>query len=154
MNFIFLNQGRGISLSSSESDDPSTGKSLSLAKKYSLIRRDLANLSRSADSCSSLILLGVGRVDMNKVDYLEEAIRQVTDERFYKTMDSDPTEEFSTRISQELKLMKENSHIDKNTFDYLKPDKPKAGRFYILPKTHQVNNPERPIVSETGHPTE
>jgi hypothetical protein len=91
---------------------------------------------------------------MNKVDYLEEAIRQVTDERFYKTMDSDPTEEFSTRISQELKLMKENSHIDKNTFDYLKPDKPKAGRFYILHKTHQLNNPERPIVSETGHPTE
>jgi hypothetical protein len=39
---FFLYLGRGISLSSSESDDPSTGKSLSLAKKYSLIRRDLA----------------------------------------------------------------------------------------------------------------
>ena len=50
--------------------------------------------------------------------------------------------------------MKENSHIDKNTFDYLKPDKPKAGRFYLLPKTHKVNNPGRPIVSATGHPTE
>jgi hypothetical protein len=57
INFFFLNLGRGISLSSSESDDPFTGKSLSLAKKYSLIRRDLANVSRSADSCSSLILL-------------------------------------------------------------------------------------------------
>ena len=61
MNFFFLYLGRGISLSSSESDDPSTGQSLSLAEKYSLIRRDLANLSRSADSCSSLILLGVGQ---------------------------------------------------------------------------------------------
>ena len=59
MNFFFLYLGREISLSSSESDDPSTGKSLCLAKKYSFIRRDLANLSRSADSCSSLILLGV-----------------------------------------------------------------------------------------------
>ena len=49
---------------------------------------------------------------MNKVDYLEEGNRQVTDERFYKKMDSDPTEEFSTRITQGLKLMKENSHID------------------------------------------
>ena len=39
----------------------STGQSLSLAEKYSLIRRDLANLSRSVDSCSSLILLGVGQ---------------------------------------------------------------------------------------------
>ena len=61
MNFFLLYLGRGNSLSSSESDDPSTGKSLSLAKKYSLIRRNLANLSRSADSCSSLILLGVGQ---------------------------------------------------------------------------------------------
>jgi hypothetical protein len=50
--------------------------------------------------------------------------------------------------------MKENSHIDKNTFDYFKPDKPKAGRFYLLPKIHQVNKPERPIVSANGHPTE
>jgi hypothetical protein len=50
--------------------------------------------------------------------------------------------------------MTENSHIDKNTFDYLKPDKPKSGRFYLLPKTHKVNNPGRPIVSATGHTTE
>jgi hypothetical protein len=91
---------------------------------------------------------------MDKVDYLEEANRQLMDERFYKKLDSDPTEEFSTKITQELKLMKENSHIDKNTFDYLKPDKPKVGRFYLLPKIHKVNNPGRPIVSANGHPTE
>jgi hypothetical protein len=91
---------------------------------------------------------------MDKVDYLEEANRQLKDERFYKKLDSDPTEEFSTKITQELKIMKENSHIDKNTFDYLKPDKPKVGRFYLLPKIHKVNNPGRPIVSANGHPTE
>ena len=91
---------------------------------------------------------------MDKVDYLEEANRQLMDERFYKKLDSDPTEEFSTKITQELKIMKENSHIDKNTFDYLKPDKPKVGRFYLLPKIHKVNNPGRPIVSANGHPTE
>jgi hypothetical protein len=56
---------------------------------------------------------------MDKVDYLEEANRQLTDETFYKKLDSDPAEEFSTKITQELKIMKENSHIDKNTFDYL-----------------------------------
>ena len=83
-----------------------------------------------------------------------EANRQVTDERFYQKMDSDPTKEFSTRITQELKFMKENSHIDKKTFDYLKSDKPKAERFYLLPKSHKVNNPGRPIVSATEHPTE
>ena len=73
---------------------------------------------------------------MDKVNYLEEANRQLTDERFYKKLDSDPTKEFSTKITQELTIMKKNSHIHKNTFDYLKPDKPKAGRFYLLPKIH------------------
>ena len=51
---------------------------------------------------------------MDKVDYLEEANTQLTDERFYKKLDSDPTEEFSTKITRELKIMKDNSHIDKN----------------------------------------
>jgi hypothetical protein len=97
---------------------------------------------------------GSAVVVMDKVDYLEEANRQVTDERFYKKMDSNPTKEFSTRITQELKNYEENSHIDKNTFDFLKPDKPKAGRFYLLHKTHKVNNPGGPIVSVNGHPTE
>ena len=97
---------------------------------------------------------GSAVVVIDNVDYLEEANRQLTDERFYKKMDSNPTKEFSTRITQELKNYEENSHIDKNTFDYLKPDKPKAGRFYLLPKTHKVNNPGGPIVSVNGHPTE
>jgi hypothetical protein len=97
---------------------------------------------------------GSAVVVMDKVDYLEEANRQLTDERFFKKMDSDPTEEFSTKITQELNIMKENSHIEKNTFDYLKPDKPKDGRFYLLPKIHNVNNPGRRIVSANGHPTE
>jgi hypothetical protein len=97
---------------------------------------------------------GSAVVVMENVDYLEEENRQLTDERFYKKLDSDPTKEFSTRITQELTIMKENSHIAKNTFDYLKPDKPKAGRFYLLPKIHNVNNPGRPIVSANGHPTE
>jgi hypothetical protein len=78
----------------------------------------------------------------------------VTEDRYYKKLDSDPTAEFSTRITQELKIMKENSDIDKTIFDYLKPDKHTTGRFYLLPKTHKVSNPGRPIVSANGHPTE
>ena len=97
---------------------------------------------------------GSAVVVMENVDYLEEANRQLTNERFYKKLDTDPTKEVSTRITQELTIMKENSHIAKNTFDYLKPDKPKAGRFYLLPKIHKVNKPGRPIVSANGHPTE
>jgi hypothetical protein len=43
---------------------------------------------------------GSAVVVMENVDYLEEENRQLTDERFYKKLDSDPTKEFSTRIIQ------------------------------------------------------
>jgi hypothetical protein len=67
---------------------------------------------KSADKGSAVVV-------MDKVDYLEEANRQLTDERFYKKLDSDPTEEFSTKITQELKLMKENSHkVEIDEFGY------------------------------------
>jgi hypothetical protein len=77
--------------------------------------------------------------------------KQTTDGRqiLPKKMDSDPTEEFSTKITQELKIMKEYGYIDRDTFGYLKPDKPTSGRFYLLPKIHQANNPGRSIVSAT-----
>jgi hypothetical protein len=82
-----------MSLSSSESDDPSTGESLSLALKE---KDDI--VIKSTDKGSAFVV-------MDKVDYLEEANRQLTNERFYKKLDSDPTEEFSTKITQELKII-------------------------------------------------
>jgi hypothetical protein len=53
----------------------------------------------------------------------------------------------ASEITQEPNTIKANSHIGKNTFDYLKPDNPKAGRFYLLPKFHKVNKHGRPIIS-------
>ena len=44
--------------------------------------------------------------------------------------------------------------IDKKNKQYLLRRDPKPGRFYILPKIHKVNNPERPIVSSNNHPAE
>ena len=38
--------------------------------------------------------------------------------------------------------------------EYLTPEDPKPGCFYLLPKIHKENNPGRPIVSAIGHPTE
>jgi hypothetical protein len=38
--------------------------------------------------------------------------------------------------------------------EYLTPEDPKPGRFYLLPKIHKENNPGRPIMSANGHPTE
>jgi hypothetical protein len=48
---------------------------------------------------------GSAVVVMDIVDYIEEANRQLTDERIYKKLDSDPTEELGTKITQELDFM-------------------------------------------------
>ena len=53
-----------------------------------------------------------------------------------------------------LKRLLSEGIIDKETHNYLTPQDPKAGRFYILPKNHKAGNPGRPIVSANGHPTE
>jgi hypothetical protein len=55
---------------------------------------------------------------------------------------------------QALAAMHARGHLDKKTMDYLTPEDPKPGRFYLLPKIHKENNPGRPIVSVNDHPTE
>lgn len=97
---------------------------------------------------------GSAVVVMDKSDYIREAERQLTDEKFYKKLDSDPTDNFAKIISKTLTSMHKKGHIDKDTLEYLQPENPRAGRFYLLPKIHKENNPGRPIVSANGHPTE
>ncbi|XP_063406271.1 uncharacterized protein LOC134690225 [Mytilus trossulus] len=91
---------------------------------------------------------------MDKANYIAEAERQLSDERFYKKLDYDPTSEFSSKIITALQTMHNDGHIDEDTIGYLKPVNAKPGRLYLLPKIHKVNNPGRPIVSANGHPTE
>ncbi|KAK3107779.1 hypothetical protein FSP39_022084 [Pinctada imbricata] len=50
--------------------------------------------------------------------------------------------------------MKNNNEIDEDVFEYLCPENPRPGQFYLLPKIHKEGIPGRPIVSAIGHPTE
>jgi hypothetical protein len=50
--------------------------------------------------------------------------------------------------------MHARGHIDDKTMEYLTPEDPKPGCFYLPPKIQKENNPGRPIVSANGHPTE
>ena len=48
--------------------------------------------------------------------------------------------------------MKENSHIDKNIFDYLKPDKPKAGPYINYLNFIKSTTPGDPLFQQIGTP--
>ena len=43
-----------------------------------------------------------------------------------------------------------NDIIDKETCDIPKPTNVKPARFYLLPKIHKKNNPERPVISSVN----
>lgn len=113
---------------------------------YSLKERDDIVI-KPADKGSAVVV-------MDKSDYIQEAERQLSDNRFYKKLDSDPTVDFTQKITKSLEDMHDKGYIDFDTLEYLKPEEAKAGRFYLLPKIHKENNPGRPIVSANGHPTE
>jgi hypothetical protein len=48
--------------------------------------------------------------------------------------------------------MREYSHIDKNTFDYLKPDKRKAGPSIYYLKLTNSTTPGDPLFQQLGNP--
>ena len=93
-------------------------------------------------------------VVMDKSSYIQEAKCQLSDDFFNNKLDKDPTKQFSDEITNELNNIYDNGDIDEKTLEYLIPDSPKPGRFYLLPKIHKSNNPGRPIVSANGHITE
>ena len=90
---------------------------------------------------------GSAVVVMDKSAYIREAVRQLSDDRFYSKSDKDPTKQFSDEITNELNNMYDYGYIDEKALKYLIPDSPKPGRFYLLPKIHKANNPGRPIDS-------
>lgn len=78
-------------------------------------------------------------MDQNK--YLAEAYRQLSDERFYQKLDTDPTDDFSDAITKTLDTMFENNEIGYNVYTTLLPINCKPGQFYVLPKIHKPGMP-------------
>ena len=88
--------------------------------------------------------------------YINECNRQLSDKTFYIKQDKDTTNKVTRKVTNYLRLMKNDNHINEETFTYLSPKQPTCSSFYILPKIHKdrSNPPGRPIVSANGHPRE
>ena len=91
---------------------------------------------------------------MDRDWYINECLRQLSDAKFYRRLNTDITSDIQTRIQFYIKQMHKDGIIDDKTRRFLIQTDPKPGRFYILPKIHKQGNPGRPIVSSNGHPTE
>lgn len=85
--------------------------------------------------------------------YTQEANRQLSDNRFYQRLDSDPVQADQKIIRDTIKNMISTCELPP-TAKHLVVTTPRTSRFYMLPKIHKPNNPGRPIVSACCCPTE
>ena len=91
---------------------------------------------------------------MNTQDYLAEGFKQLGDERFYRKLDHDPTQQYLEEANQLFDSMLTADVITDKDHKYLVNHNPRTARFYLLPKIHKPGNPGRPIVSAVNSPTE
>jgi len=99
---------------------------------------------------------GSAVVVMDRIDYLKEGYRQLSDVKFYTRLDHDPTLDFRKEVSDFVEDMHQNGEIDESVQKYLMYDTYRTPQLYLLPKIHKGKNPPpgRPIISANGCPTE
>ncbi|KAM9113603.1 uncharacterized protein ACDP82_020249 isoform 1-T1 [Pangshura tecta] len=84
---------------------------------------------------------------MNKLEYEQEAARQLSNTTFYRPLSSDPTEDYQKKLHHLLKKLPEKAQEQICT-DTCPEPRPEA--FYLLPKIHKPGNPGCPIISSIG----
>ncbi|CAJ0966566.1 unnamed protein product [Ranitomeya imitator] len=98
---------------------------------------------KPADKAGAIVM-------MNTSDYMKEAKTQLMDTRYYKKLESDPTQDYYKELNKLVSCLPDES----TRADGLIPKSPRTGIFYMHPKIYKSGNPERPIISCVGTLTE
>lgn len=113
------------------------------------LARDTTIVIKQADKGGALVV-------WDREAYITEGLRQLSDLKFYKPLDCDPTTEYSDIIHRFISDLQDNGSITNDITRALYTDKVRTPEFYLLPKIHKKTTPipGRPIVSGNGSPTE
>ena len=93
-------------------------------------------------------------VIINKEDYIQEGLRQLSDSNHYEILEEDPTHNYNNQIHQVLQQAANLNIIDDKMRKILYNKALRTPKFYMLSKIHKLNNPGRPIVNGIGSITE
>ena len=85
--------------------------------------------------------------------YIQEAQKQLSDQRFYQKLSADPLQDYQRKVKSTVNEMIAKCALPPSAKN-LVVTTPHISRFYLLPKIHKPNNPGRPIVSAYSCPTE
>lgn len=100
---------------------------------------------------------GGGLVSMNRTDYEQEVIRQLSDAHSYMKLPGNPTVSYKREIDTFIKEGFNQQYLTSSERDYLMTQNPVTPVIYVLPKVHKqyAQFPAgRPIVSSNGSLTE
>ena len=68
---------------------------------------------------------------MNKQDYLQEGLKQLSNSSHYQILEGDPTKEYNNQIHQELQQAVNLYIIDDKTMKTVNDKLPRTPNFYI-----------------------
>ena len=72
---------------------------------------------------------------------------------YIKKIDGNPSKSLKTKINNTLNDLKNNQLLSNNEYKHIHTSTVSSPRFYGLIKTHEINNPIRPIVSLINSPS-
>ena len=91
---------------------------------------------------------------VNTKDHITKAMRQLSNEEYYKKVEKDLTPDHEQLINQCIDELISTGDLERGTGELLKPTNSRTPIFYMLPKIHKPNNPGRLVVSSVNSHTE
>ena len=116
-------------------------------------RLALRNLRRRTDVVIKLADKGRAVVVWTRPLYIQEAQKQLSDQRFYEKLSADPLQDYQRKVKSTVNEMSATCALPPLAKN-LVVTTPHTSRFCLLPKIQKPNNPGRPIVSACNCPTE
>ena len=94
----------------------------------------------------------MGVVVWDREDYLKEVEKQLGDKETYEELLSDHVSPLISIAKACPSRVKNGGDIPNETLEYFFINKPKLGRFYLLPKTHKPlhDAPGGPVIFNSG----
>ena len=104
---------------------------------------------KKADKGSNIVIL-------NREYYIKEAMRQLSDKKFYRKRSENLTLKHHSRVQELVKELHDKQYISDQTYNFLSKGGKRTSVFYLLSRIHKNLNspPGRPTVSSVDCPTE
>ena len=160
LEYVFNSLEKNKLLTSSDESKKIRNLLNKFGKKINVnIKKEIPNISEEEKSAilslkkdKFLVISKVGKgnavVVLNKEDYLYKAKLILYDQRAFKKLMYNPTEEREDKFIKFLLKLKKNKMITEKEYKLMRPQTgSRTSQAYFLPKVHKQNLPMRPIIS-------